>query len=312
MVMVAWGGGGGGCTGRRLWAENAPRGLQLPVCCFGISAKLCHLCAGSRNEIYCIVRPLVSYLRFPRGLVDQKKFLDTELKTFTTAELKLKIGPTSSEHKFDVAVMARARHGFYSFWSLTDLYRTLHFEMYNRVASRWAWGILPSCEKFIGRCCDDQVIRNMPYSSSETECEGGQDRILPWHSISSLALIALLSRWSAAGARSGGLVAVQARRACSSMLEGLCDSVLKGATKVIFIYFGGDFEWRWPRPPTGSCEARMVVEDRRPAIIIAELATAFALTIAGEMWSLIRCLVQVLWAEIGRLALFRTSPGSFR
>lgn len=194
------------------------------------------------------------------GRVASKLFLDTHAKVYTSAEVKLRIGPALGEHKVDCLMVSMARSGCFMFFSIASLYVALGFQMYSGVASRWAWEVLGACERFMADFGDGHVARSMPYGSKGDDNE---IRIFPWHSVTSIGLVALLARWSSAATRAAGaLASPQARQAASLMLESVCDLVVRGTVLQFFVYMDDDFEWRWPRPALGDHGISILVEDR--------------------------------------------------
>lgn len=195
------------------------------------------------------------------GCVTTRKYLGTGEMAFSTADMKLTAGATSQAHSFDVAKLECARGGFYMFSSIVSVYRAAGFTMYSGVASRWAWEVLPSIEKFVGQCMPHQVARSLPYGDQTSSYDGPTLRILPWHGLSSFALVVMLVRWCAAPSRQGGLLCDKARRACSVLLDGVCDSIFRGKRLEKVVFMDDDFEHRWPRPPSAERPVHIVIED---------------------------------------------------
>lgn len=195
-----------------------------------------------------------------RGYISSKTFLDTELRSYENMRVQLKVGPTLAAQHLEALRLRRRRSGFCIYFSMIAIYNVCSFSMYKGVASRWVWEVLPATERFLNECCADQVLRAMPYLAKENNAKD-HDRFAPWNCVSSLGLVALLARWSGAGGRGGGLANPGSRSAAGTLLQSVCDSVLRGTTVELTMLMDDDFQWRWPRPPAGGDAIKLVVKD---------------------------------------------------
>lgn len=174
--------------------------------------------------------------------------LDFKLET-----ISLHLGPTSSAHMFAIAVFRKPRGGFRSFWSLVSVYTNLNFDMFKGVASRWSWQSLRSFEKFAAEIADGQVVRSQCYEgrgSADEQC--ASKRCLPWHGVSTAALVWLLCRWAAASTRHGGLVGNTHKQSARFMLKGVVDGACGKDARAISLLVDDGWGYRWPRPPSGD------------------------------------------------------------
>lgn len=89
------------------------------------------------------------------------------------------------------------------------------------------------------------------------------DRCLPFHSVSTAALVILLADWCGASARAGGLKDDKHRTSCKYMLQ-LLHSVFARPTRSIRLFVDEAFQHRWPRPPFEERMVELMVTDRGP------------------------------------------------
>lgn len=196
--------------------------------------------------------------------VRHRSWLEALLVEFDRGTFSVRVGPTSQHHNFEIVAFKRPRGAFRIFFSLVALYRGLGFDMFHNVASRWAWQSLAGFEKRMAQYCVGQVLRSQAYKADGTSNKAGDlsDRCLPFHSVSTAALVILLADWCGASARAGGLKDDKHRTSCKYMLQSLVHSVCAKATHCIRIFVDEAFQYKWPRPPFGDRIVELMVTDR--------------------------------------------------
>lgn len=188
-----------------------------------------------------------------------KLFLDTHSLQFELRNVDLKLGPTMRDHRLSAACFRRSRCGFMWFFSLVGLYVMLGFEMFGGVASRWAWQSLPTFVRRISPMVGGQVMRSQSFTKQEKQSDMG-DRCLPWHSVSSLGLVVLLSGWCSSTSRTGGLQIERHRLASQELLRSVVRLACGDSARQVPLLLDDAFEWRWPRPAGGEHRFALIVK----------------------------------------------------
>lgn len=136
-------------------------------------------------------------------------YMDTAMVRFKAERFEFKVGAAMRPHAFETVVFTRPRAGFARFWCLTVLYSSLAFDMFSNTPSRSAWQSLPRFEKAVGATAKGQVLRSQIFEELGVG-DRLEDRCLPWHGVSTVGLIVLLSQWAVCPTRRGGAEAAEA------------------------------------------------------------------------------------------------------
>jgi len=118
--------------------------------------------------------------------------------------VKLTAGPTQANHDWCCYLVSWPRQGMRFFFSGVHLYQHLALTTYCNEGSKWFYNIVPSCEAYVGGLgfAQGHVLK----SANANSCSDKNAAFLPKGALSTLAVVALLTRWAfAANKRRGGL-----------------------------------------------------------------------------------------------------------
>lgn len=178
-------------------------------------------------------------------------FIDSASVNFKVQDVGLKLGPTMKLHNIAAACFSRPRYGFAWFFPLVGVYTLLAFDMFSGVASRWAWQMLPRFQKRVDSAVRGQVLRSQAFSKQE-QTQDLEQRCLPWHAVSTFALLMLLASWGCDTACIGGLKDLRHRTGSQEFLKSLIATTCGAEPFRVPVYADDEFDYRWPRPPRGE------------------------------------------------------------
>lgn len=158
------------------------------------------------------------------------------------ASVQVECGHPRTTTSVDVAIFRLCRVGGSFSWSLSQLFYQLRFgeaRASTSVAGRWcatSWASWEKRSRWLN--LEGALLKSSSYSNSEGKLSDAEveQRVLPWPSMTTALLSAMLLVWGALPRHEGGLRCVLGRAACKAFWEGLlrcacCD----GWRMVIFV-----------------------------------------------------------------------------
>lgn len=110
------------------------------------------------------------------------------------ATLSAHMGPLRGEVALDMAIFSRQRGGCRCWWAILSIYNGLGLTFKVQWASVWLHERLPKWADLLKRLqADGHILQSKPYE--DAAC-GDRQRLLPFVSMSSVALVGLVSAWA--------------------------------------------------------------------------------------------------------------------
>lgn len=190
------------------------------------------------------------------------------------------------------------------YWSATDLYTTLRMGFYGGVPSKWVYNCLAKWREWLRDIgmSPDSVLQ----SSNATEKPTGDDfghpvAVLPFTSVCSVGLLALLARWAGCSTQKGGLRDESARSAARSLLEAvLSSSAHARPAGDLEIRFDAHWQARWSLSEVRPADLLLPI-DSSGRMDVTEWQCKFACTTGGLVYSWWRTLLKTKCDMKGRL-----------
>lgn len=183
-----------------------------------------------------------------------RRYLDVEKYRFFVGDFVLRVGAGGGRSTVRAAILSWARSGCRAFWSFASLYVALALNLFNGVASRWAFSGFQSGSwaSFFGELgFRDQLLKSQPYDNNDSG-RGDLERFLPFMAVSSLGLVSLLARRWVVPGRKGGSRESAHKKAAHEFLSALLLFVSEGSGFVFGIRIDDEASWDWPRPLLGA------------------------------------------------------------
>lgn len=169
----------------------------------------------------------------------------------------VRAGPTHAAIKMQIAVFHRPRSLCQVFWDLLQFYRVAGF-VAGKGASDWLY-------RGIGRWERRLRTAGIPGLLLRSRMLGGDMavvnlscclcRVLPFPTVDTIGLVALLALWSNSSRGSTGLRRTEDRMSCQFIMEGLCLSL--AGEWVLHIFLDRELTFDWPARPHGEYPLRL-------------------------------------------------------
>ena len=164
-------------------------------------------------------------------------------------------GPTRATHTLSCSMLAWPRAGgCRCFWKVNALYTLLGMRTFKKQPSKWWYEVKASSLAFVesvGAIGGHILEGTGAHDNKNTDLP--TDRFTTYPTVSTFALIALLSRWAWSVPKQGGLRDRQARKAAACVLRGLIASACAGQRKAFPLRFVETWSSSWPRSSTAPC-----------------------------------------------------------
>ena len=160
--------------------------------------------------------------------------------------VKFTVGPTSASHTTVAYLLSFPRFGGARlYWSVIPIYDILCLQTFGGAASRWAWRCAPSWkERFQAMGLIDQVLHST--QTLRDSAAHSPDAFLPSTSVSTLAVLEMMARWSVMAPKNGGFREQLHKDAAQVVLEALTMQGLSNRTFVLHIRFDHGAGVVWP------------------------------------------------------------------
>lgn len=192
--------------------------------------------------------------------------------SFEIGSLQSQFGPTRADLALDLVYFLRPRDGCKCFFSIASVYDVAKFEFSYNFRSVWVHKNMGAWKSLLaGLGLQGHILQSRP-------CDGSLashvERPAPFVTISSTALIALSASWAFSSARWCGMKRASNALAAQALMEGLLILAL-GEAWVLWLFLGGDEQYSWPRPSTGSYPVGLPV-DKDGSVDLAPLEAVLA------------------------------------
>lgn len=174
------------------------------------------------------------------------------------ASLRAPVGPLRAEAQVDFAVFDRPRFGCRCWWNVLSLHQVGGFVFKVKFPSIWLHKGLPGwVEMLTWLHAAGHVALSKRYKEDSSDSD---NRLLPWVSVSSVGLLALLSAWSWGSKRRCGLQSEENQERARLLLAAFT-LILDKAEFQLVLFADSEVRLQWPRPSCGRSPFRVVVVD---------------------------------------------------
>jgi len=149
------------------------------------------------------------------------------------------------------------------FWNLLKLFSILDIQTHLKRPSKWSHDNVESWSDFAAKSLTGMQYCHSKHANRSLkglEALPVHDRIAPWPSLATTALMTMLWRCSSSSTRRGGMVATGSRDACRALFLGMTRAALwQPGCSVFRAVVVDTWKCRWPLPPlVGDAETEIV------------------------------------------------------
>lgn len=188
-----------------------------------------------------------------------RRFLDHLLCEHVIAHIGLVFGDVMKQVDLRVAIFALPLAGCKLLWDISSAFRVLGLghDRADDHAGKWVadtWAVWLKMARSLG--LEAAMLKSAPYARKETPAlsTSAERRVLPWPSVATSMLLAMMVRWAACSPARGGLKNEKSRAVCSSFVHAILASLADGPLS-IRIFVDNAVVRDWPAAPRGHAPA---------------------------------------------------------
>lgn len=190
--------------------------------------------------------------------------MSNDWRRYEPGEARLPHGPTAAKSSMQFYRLHKLSGGMRFMWCLTSVYHRMGLKCFKKYPSKWAYEGFSPWKAYL-TSMGFPAIHLMLSVVGLSICDAASSlcRFLPTAAASTLAILALLVRWSVCGANRGGMKDDSARRAASEFFKAFVSwANQQGATWSLVLDLVDD-HWRctWPRPQPAAEQFVLHVDD---------------------------------------------------
>lgn len=184
-----------------------------------------------------------------QGTPSSSYSLSEKRSRYEELSCSIRMGPTGARCEISLFFMVWPRQGFRFYWNSTTLYKALGLSTYNSLPSKWAWtGWRQGWAAYLKKLglWSDAVIGSAR-TVKEYDNADPADHCWPSISISTVAVVALLTRWCSASQKAGGFCNNLRRDAAEVLLASVLRSACSQVAFEVPLHFDDEWMFKWPR-----------------------------------------------------------------
>lgn len=185
-----------------------------------------------------------------------------KLQKHQSGIMHFKVGPLRSASVLDVFVATWPRGGGCRFlWSLLSVYKVLGITSFKGQGSKWAYHGFKSWAARVGDCVvgGQHIFHGRLSTGVGSKAFDPIEQFLPHPSVTTFALLVLLSTWTAASSQRGGFRDNASRLAARTLLDGLLKSACMWQPCRIMLRITDTWLCPWPCRDDTAVDVRLEV-----------------------------------------------------